>query len=82
MKVSVEISYYPIRDKFIPHIVDFVHRLKEKAAIEVITNTMSTQIFGEYEDVMEALHDEIKKSFENPNSMFVMKIFNGDTRDI
>ena len=82
MKISVEISYYPIRDGFIPHIVDFIHRLKAREDVEVISNTMSTQVFGDYDAVMDALRSEIRKSFELPDSMFVMKIFNGDTREL
>jgi len=41
---------------------------------------MSTQIFGEYRQVMQVLTDEIYKSFELPHSIFVMKIINADLR--
>ncbi|MBN1337959.1 MAG: hypothetical protein JXA03_01475 [Bacteroidales bacterium] len=82
MKISVDISYYPVTDRFIPPIVDFIHRMQEREGIEVVRNTMSTQIFGEFATVMTALSEEIKRSFELPNSMFVLKIFNDDTRSL
>ncbi len=64
MKTSVEISYYPLRPEFVTPILDFIKRLKAHKNIESVTNGMSTQVFGEYADVMKALTAEIEKSFE------------------
>ena len=80
MKTSVEISYYPLNERYIPHIVDFIGRLNTYSKIKCETNTMSTQVFGEYFDVMDAITKEIHKSFELPNSIFVLKIINADLR--
>ena len=76
MKISVEISYYPLNQEFIPPIKDFIDRVKKYPELVVKTNTMSTQVFGEYAAVMNALTVEIGKSFELPSSVFVMKIIN------
>jgi uncharacterized protein YqgV (UPF0045/DUF77 family) len=78
MKTSVDISYYPLDKEFIPSIKDFIERINKYPGLVVRTNTMSTQIFGEYQDVMKALTIEIEKSFENPHSVFVMKVINAD----
>jgi uncharacterized protein YqgV (UPF0045/DUF77 family) len=78
MKTSVDISYYPLDKEFIPPIKDFIERINKYPGLVVHTNTMSTQIFGEYQDVMKALTFEIEKSFENPHSVFVMKVINAD----
>jgi uncharacterized protein YqgV (UPF0045/DUF77 family) len=78
MKISVEISYYPLKVEYIPHIKDFIQRMKLYEKLTVKSNTMSTQVFGEYADVMQALTDEIYKSFELPHSIFVLKIINAD----
>lgn len=78
MKTSVEISYYPLDQEFVPPIKDFIHRIKQYEGLKAITNGMSTQIFGEYDELMSALTKEIRKSFENPHSVFVMKIINAD----
>jgi len=78
MKTSVEISYYPLQEEFILPIRDFIDRLNTYSEIIVQTNGMSTQIFGKYDDVMSILTKEIKKSFELPHSVFVMKIVNAN----
>lgn len=78
MQTSVEISYYPLYEEFIPHIKDFIDRLNQNKKIVVRTNGMSTQVFGDYDEVMAALTKEIKKSFELPHSVFVMKVINAN----
>lgn len=78
MKTSVEISYYPLKQEFIPPIQNFIDRINKYPKLVVRTNTMSTQVFGEYSEVMKALTREIEKSFELPHSVFVMKIINAD----
>ena len=80
MKVSVDISYYPLKVEFVPHIRDFIARLNEHAHLTVQTNGMSTQVFGEYFEVMNTLTKEIHRSFELPHSVFVMKIINADLK--
>ena len=78
MNTSIEISYYPLKDDFIPHILDFINRLNKHEKLSVKTNGMSTQVFGEYFDVMNAITKEIHKSFELPHSVFILKIINAD----
>ena len=80
MKVSVDISYYPLKVEYIPPIKDFIGRLDNYENITAQTNGMSTQVFGEYFDVMKILTDEIYKSFELPHSVFVMKVINADLK--
>jgi len=78
MKTSVEISYYPLNVEFIPHIKDFINRLNNYDEIYVKTNGMSTQVFGDYKNVMNILTNEIEKSFQLPHSVFALKIINAD----
>ena len=78
MNISVEISYYPLKDEFIPPIKDFISRLNEHNNITVKTSGMSTQVFGKYFEVMEILTNEIHKSFELPHSVFILKMVNTD----
>ena len=80
MKVSVDISYYPLKVEYIPPIKDFIGRLDNYENITAQTNGMSTQVFGEYFEVMKILTDEIYKSFELPHSVFVMKVINADLK--
>ena len=77
MRVAVDISLYPIADDFLPPIKDIVERLNDLSSVEVQTNAMSTQIRGEYDDVMAVLSSEIKTTFEQcPKAVFAIKILN------
>lgn len=78
MNISVDISYYPLKDEFIPPIKDFIKRLNNYSNIVVKTNGISTQIFGKYDELMAILTKEIKKSMNLPHSVFVLKIINTD----
>lgn len=78
MKTSIEISYYPLKEEFIPPIKNFIDRLNNYNNIIVKTSGISTHVFGEYFEVMKILTDEIHKSFELPHSVFVLKIINSD----
>jgi len=75
MDIGVEISLYPLRNDYIPPIRGFIDRLNADGRFRVMTNDMSTQVFGRYEDVMEALTRELRPTFENDGkAIFVMKV--------
>ena len=78
MQTSVDISYYPLNEEFIPHIKDFIERLNQNKKLVVRTNGMSTQVFGDYDEVMGTLTKEIKRSFDLPHSVFILKIVNAN----
>ena len=78
MKTSVEISYYPLNQEYVPPIRAFIDRINTYEGLTVQTNGMSTQIFGEYDVLMDALTKEIRQSFNHPHSVFVMKVINAD----
>jgi len=81
MQVSIEISLYPLNKEFIPLIDDFINRLKSYTNIEVRTNAMSTQLYGDFEDLIQILKNEVEKTFRKEiNSVFNLKIVNGDSR--
>lgn len=82
MNTSVDISYYPLKVEFIPPIKDFIGRLHSYKDLVVKTNGMSTQVFGEYFEVMKAITDEIHKSFSLPHSVFILKIINADLNHV
>ena len=77
MKVAVDISLYPLDADFIPPIKNVIDRLNMHNELEVWTNAMSTQIIGEFDDVMNALKEELGTTFELlPKAVFVIKMFN------
>lgn len=77
MKIAVDISLYPLEDSFIPPIKDVIERLNGYSELTVVTNPMATQIRGDYEAVMAALHEEIRTTFDRvPKAVFAIKILN------
>lgn len=79
MKVSVEISMYPLKQDYIPPIQEFIDRLNTYKELEVRTNCMSTQVFGDYDSVMEILTKEMKSAGAKYEDVsFVMKMIPKD----
>lgn len=82
MRVAVDISLYPLDADFIPPIKDVIKRLNARPGLSVVTNPMSTQLRGEYGDVMAALEAEIRTSFEQlPKAVFAIRILNNPIDD-
>jgi uncharacterized protein YqgV (UPF0045/DUF77 family) len=74
MKISVELSLYPLCAQPIPPIQDFIDRLRTHEGLQVLTNTMSTQVHGEYELVFAVLQQEMRATFEgDARSVFIAK---------
>lgn len=79
MNISIEISMYPLTENYESPIIKFIEKLNQYKDIKIITNTMSTQIFGNYEIVMSALTPEIRAAFmAEPTTIMVLKIINAD----
>jgi uncharacterized protein YqgV (UPF0045/DUF77 family) len=75
MEIGVEISLYPLRNDYIAPIEDVIARLNADARLRIVTNSMSTQVFGDYEHVMQCLVRELRVSFEQHGiAVFVMKV--------
>jgi len=56
--------------------------LRKYPLIKVITNGMSTQVFGEYKRAMNAINTEMENTFLNENSVvFTLKIINSDLEE-
>jgi uncharacterized protein YqgV (UPF0045/DUF77 family) len=78
MHVAVEMSLYPLTGEFIPPILDFIERLRKHPGLDVVTNSMSTQVSGDYERVFDALRAEVRVSLSEPHrAVFVMKVLGG-----
>ncbi|MEC3964815.1 thiamine-binding protein [Flagellimonas halotolerans] len=78
MKVSVELTLSPLQDNFEAPVIDFIKKLRD-SGLTVLENPLSTQVFGDYDKVMELLHSEIKESFENlDHVVLTMKMVKSD----
>lgn len=79
MQLSAEISLYPLAEEYRPIIQEFVERLAAHRELSVNTNTMSTQIFGEYRTLMTTLTDELERVYQQiPPQVLVCKFINRD----
>jgi uncharacterized protein YqgV (UPF0045/DUF77 family) len=79
MEIGIEISLYPLAAQFASEIHDFIARLEAAADLKVVSGSMSTQIFGEYERVFETLRRELRATFESRGEQggkaaFVLKV--------
>jgi uncharacterized protein YqgV (UPF0045/DUF77 family) len=79
MDIGVDISMYPLDAQFIPPIKDFIQRLQASGRCKLVTNSLSTQLFGTYEEVFALLRDQLRISFEQQQenagkAVFVLKL--------
>ena len=75
MRAAVEISMFPLVGNYIPPIQAFIDRLNTYSELKVLTNTLSTQIWGELDRVMAILGEEMQRSATSgPQLIFVMKV--------
>lgn len=78
MKISVELTLSPLQDDFEPAIIDFIKKMRN-SGLTVMENPLSTQVYGEYDKVMEVLNEEIKTAFEAMDrGLLYMKIVKSD----
>ncbi|MER3375535.1 MAG: YkoF family thiamine/hydroxymethylpyrimidine-binding protein [Allomuricauda sp.] len=81
MKISVELTLTPLQDDFEPPIIDFIKKLRD-SGLRVLENPLSTQVYGEYDKVMEVLQTEIREAFENlEHVVLTMKMVKSDRSD-
>ena len=74
MKLTAEISMYPLADNYIPAIDGFIEHLNQQAGITVITTPTCTQVNGEYDAVFALIQQGIKQSYaEFGRAVFVTK---------
>lgn len=78
MRISVELTLSPLQDDFEPAIIDFIKRLRNSGLI-VIENPLSTQVYGDYDRVMEVLQEEMKTALEAiDRGLLYLKIVKSD----
>ncbi len=78
MNISIELTFSPLQDDFESHIIEFIKKLRT-SGLTIIENPLSTQVFGEYDVVMEVLNNEIKIAFElMDKGLLFMKIVKSD----
>lgn len=82
MKLTAEISLYPLADNYLEPIKWFIQRLDDYPGITRVTNAMATQVQGDYEEVMAMLGKEMQAAHERfGQAVFVCK-FIGSALDL
>ncbi|TXG36863.1 thiamine-binding protein [Seonamhaeicola maritimus] len=81
MKISVELTLTPLHDDFEPAIIHFIKKLRA-SNLNVLENPLSTQVYGDYDEVMNLLTSEIKEAFDLiDRGLLHMKIVKSDRHD-
>lgn len=81
MRISVELTLTPLQNEFEAPIIDFIKKLRA-SGLTILENPLSTQVYGEYDKVMQLITSELKNSFELiDNGILLMKIVKSDRSD-
>ncbi len=79
MRITAEVSLYPLQDQFLPRIETFIRTIDRAPGLEVIVNQMSTQFRGELKDVTKAVEQALASSFQAGGpQVLVAKFLNAD----
>lgn len=78
MKISVELTFSPLQDNFEQPIIHFIKQLRASGLV-VLENPLSTQVYGDYDKVMQVLQVEVKQAMEMvEKGLMYMKIVKSD----
>lgn len=81
MKISVELTLTPIQDDYEPSIINFIKNLRD-SGLTVKENPLSTQVYGDYDQVMSLLKTEMKIALEAvERGLMFIKIVKSDRSD-
>lgn len=79
MKLTAEMSLYPLQSEFKPIINSFIDSLLENEAVDVVRNPLSTQIGGEYDVVFKLVSETLAKSTQQfGKQVLVVKFIVGE----
>lgn len=79
MRVTAEMSLYPLAKDALEKILGFIDVVRGDERLEVVVNQMSTQVRGELRDVLEVLQAALERSFgEGGSQALVVKFLNAD----
>ena len=81
MKISVELTFSPLQDNFEQPIIHFIKQLRASGLV-VLENPLSTQVYGDYDKVMQVLQIEIKQAMQMiEKGLMYMKIVKSDRHE-
>ena len=78
MKISVELTLTPLKSDYVITIKHFTKSLRN-TGFKVIENPLSTQLYGDYDQVMSSLLPLVKSTFEQEDAVMLhLKLVKGD----
>ncbi|HFS66915.1 MAG TPA: hypothetical protein ENK67_01735 [Flavobacteriia bacterium] len=78
MKASFDLSIYPLHKDFEKPIKDFIRELRQ-SGFQLIETPLSTQIYGDFNEVMTWLTEHLNDTLTNEEHCVVtLKILKGD----
>lgn len=77
MIIKAEISLYPLREEYGKEIIQYIDQIQTHPGLSVETNSMSTLISGEYDEIMSLFNEEIRRVFTALKAVIILKISNG-----
>ncbi|MBT8140165.1 MAG: thiamine-binding protein [Gammaproteobacteria bacterium] len=81
MLITAELSLYPLDANYKLPIRNYIDTLKGIEELEVRTHALSTELFGEYDVVMQAVQKATRQVFEQDDAaVLVAKYLNRDRR--
>ena len=77
MKITVDISMYPLDSDYKPPIKKFIRRLRTYPDLEIVTNQLSTQLCGDFAVVTAALNNGMQETMKQDGRVvFVTRYLN------
>jgi uncharacterized protein YqgV (UPF0045/DUF77 family) len=68
MQIAVDLSLYPLTGEYIPPIKDFIARLARHPGLKFEYNSLSTQVRGEFDTVLDAIRARLSRARTGPCS--------------
>ncbi len=79
MRITAEISMYPLQETFVPRIKAFILALRTCDRLEIVSNQLSTQVRGEFDAVTGGINRCMQVAMEQEGTaVFVVKYLNAD----
>ena len=78
MIATIEISMYALSDDYAERVIGFIQRVKQNPDVRVEVNGLSTQLFGDYDLLMQILKKEMLQDLEFGKAVFLLKIGPGE----
>jgi uncharacterized protein YqgV (UPF0045/DUF77 family) len=78
MRISAEVSLYPLVDDYKPLVRAFIAELEANPQLEIRVGGLSTQIFGTIDQIMPTLQKATTAAFEKNKMAVVLKMIATD----